>query len=43
MEDPKMATDGPGVAYEFLWANPYLPGLGYHNWICGTTINRRLY
>jgi hypothetical protein len=31
MEDPKMATDGPGVAYEFLWANPYLPGLGYHN------------
>jgi hypothetical protein len=31
MEDPKMAREGPGVAYEFLWANPYLPGLGYHN------------
>jgi hypothetical protein len=31
MEDPKMARDGPGVAYEFLWANPYLPGLGYYN------------
>jgi len=31
MEDPKMARDGPGVAYELLWANPYLPGLGYYN------------
>jgi hypothetical protein len=31
MEDPKMAREGPGVAYEFLWANPYLPGLGYYN------------
>jgi hypothetical protein len=31
MEDPKTAREGPGVAYEFLWANPYLPGLGYYN------------
>lgn len=31
MEDPKMAREGPGVAYELLWANPYLPGLGYYN------------
>lgn len=31
MEDPKVAREGPGVAYEFLWANPYLPGLGYYN------------
>lgn len=31
MEDPKTVHDGPGVAYEFLWANPYLPGLGYYN------------
>jgi hypothetical protein len=31
MEDPKQQKDGPGVGYEFLWANPYLPGLGYYN------------
>jgi hypothetical protein len=31
MEDPKLVSDGPGVAYEFLLANPYLPGLGYYN------------
>jgi hypothetical protein len=31
MEDPKVAREGPGVAYELLWANPYLPGLGYYN------------
>ena len=31
LEDPKMVREGPGVAYEFLWANPYLPGLGYYN------------
>jgi hypothetical protein len=31
MEDPKMVREGPGVAYEFLWADPYLPGLGFYN------------
>ena len=31
LEDPKRVQDGEGVAYEFLWANPYLPGLGYYN------------
>jgi hypothetical protein len=31
LEDPKMAREGTGVAYEFLWANPYLPGLGYYS------------
>jgi hypothetical protein len=31
MEDPKMVREGPGVAYEFLLADPYLPGLGYYN------------
>ncbi len=31
MEDPKQQKDGPGVGYELLWANPYLPGLGYYN------------
>jgi hypothetical protein len=31
LEDPRMVLDGPGIAYEFLWANPYLPGLGYYN------------
>lgn len=31
LEDPKVVSEGPGVAYEFLLANPYLPGLGYYN------------
>jgi hypothetical protein len=31
MEDRFTLRDGPGVAYEFLWANPYLPGVGYQN------------
>jgi len=31
MENSQMIREGPGVAYEFLWANPYLPGIGYQN------------
>lgn len=31
MEDRQMIREGPGVAYEFLWADPYLPGIGYQN------------
>lgn len=31
MEDRQMIREGPGVAYEFLWADPYLPGVGYQN------------
>jgi len=31
MEDRFTLRDGPGVAYEFLWANPYLPGVSYQN------------
>lgn len=31
IEDRHMIRDGPGVAYEFLWADPYLPGVGYQN------------
>gem|GEM_PF-1734210 len=31
MENRQMLRDGPGVAYELLWANPYLPGIGYQN------------
>lgn len=31
MEDSQMITEGPGVAYEFLWADPYLPGIAYRN------------
>ena len=27
----QMAREGPGVAYELLWADPYLPGIGYQN------------
>ena len=31
--------EGPGVAYEMLWADPYLPGVGYQNldpWVYDT-------
>lgn len=31
MESGQTLRDGPGVAYEFLWADPYLPGIGYQN------------
>lgn len=31
MEDRQMLRDGPGVAYELLWADPYLPGIAYEN------------
>jgi hypothetical protein len=31
MEEAQMVQEGPGVAYEFLWANPYLPGVSYQN------------
>ena len=31
MEDQQMLREGPGVAYELLWADPYLPGIGYQN------------
>jgi hypothetical protein len=31
MEDRFTLQNGPGVAYELLWANAYLPGVGYQN------------
>jgi hypothetical protein len=31
MEDTRVMRSGRGVAYEFLWANPYLPGVSYYN------------
>ena len=31
MEDRQTLREGPGVAYEFLWADPYLPGIAYQN------------
>lgn len=31
MEDRQTLHEGPGVAYEFLWADPYLPGIAYQN------------
>jgi hypothetical protein len=39
MEDREMLRGGPGAAYEFLWADPYLPGVAYQNmdpWIYDT-------
>jgi hypothetical protein len=29
--DRNMVREGEGVAYELLWADPYLPGVGYEN------------
>lgn len=31
LENQQTVHDGVGLAYEFLWANPYLPGVGYQN------------
>jgi hypothetical protein len=31
MEDRQMIREGPGVAYELLWGDPYLPGVSYRN------------
>jgi hypothetical protein len=31
MEDRQMIREGPGVAYELLWGDPYLPGVSYQN------------
>ena len=31
LEDGQTLREGPGVAYELLWADPYLPGVGYQN------------
>ena len=31
MESRQMIRQGSGVAYELLWADPYLPGVGYQN------------
>jgi hypothetical protein len=31
MENSQTLHDGPGVAYELLWADPYLPGIAYQN------------
>ncbi len=31
LEDGQTIREGPGVAYELLWADPYLPGIGYQN------------
>ncbi|HEX4807660.1 MAG TPA: hypothetical protein VH325_01945 [Bryobacteraceae bacterium] len=31
IEDRQMVQDGPGVAYELLWGNPYLPGVSFQN------------
>jgi hypothetical protein len=31
LEDNQTVHEGPGVGYELLWADPYLPGVGYQN------------
>ncbi len=31
IEDRQTLHEGPGVAYELLWADPYLPGIAYQN------------
>ena len=39
ISDRQTIREGPGVAYEMLWADPYLPGVGYQNldpWVYDT-------
>lgn len=31
MEGRQLVQEGPGVAYEFLWGDPYLPGISFEN------------
>jgi hypothetical protein len=31
MEQRQTIREGPGVAYELLWGDPYLPGIAYEN------------
>ena len=31
LQSDQMIREGPGVGYEFLWADPYLPGVSYQN------------
>jgi hypothetical protein len=31
MEQQQTVREGPGVAYELLWGDPYLPGIAYEN------------
>ncbi|HWF46880.1 MAG TPA: hypothetical protein VG168_07740 [Bryobacteraceae bacterium] len=31
IEGPQLVQEGPGVAYEFLWGDPYLPGISFEN------------
>ncbi|MGI8959476.1 MAG: hypothetical protein ACR2IV_06915 [Bryobacteraceae bacterium] len=31
IEDRQIIREGPGVAYELLWGDPYLPGVSYQN------------
>lgn len=31
MEEHQLLQEGPGVAYEFLWGDPYLPGISFQN------------
>jgi hypothetical protein len=31
VDNSQTIQDGPGVGYEFLWADPYLPGVSYRN------------
>lgn len=40
MQPSETLREGPGVAYEFLWADPYLPGVAYENldpWVYDST------
>ncbi len=31
LQSDQMIREGPGVGYEFFWADPYLPGVSYQN------------
>jgi hypothetical protein len=40
LQSDQTIREGPGVAYEFFWADPYLPGVSYQNmepWVYDNT------
>lgn len=43
LQPDQMLRDGPGVGYEFFWADPYLPGVSYHNMEPWIYTNGRLF
>lgn len=43
LQSDQMIREGPGVGYEFFWADPYLPGVSYQNMDPWIYTNARLF